>query len=220
MKLLIETIDPMALQLIKEDIMDGEIKKRIYKLRGPYLASNLKNRNGRVYARETLMREVANYYENYIKVNRSVGTLDHDSTPNIALDRVSHVIEDLKMDGDIGYGTARVIDTPCGRIAQNLMEAGIQLGMSTRGVGSLSGEMVGDDFNLLSVDIVQQPSCQHAYVESVVEGRDWIAQGDKFVEAAIDNLKRKMDKRYDKFGQSAIALNYLNEFLAEIGKKI
>jgi hypothetical protein len=220
MKLLIENIDPSSLQLIKEDVKnDLGIASRVYRLRGPMLAANLKNRNGRIYQLETLAREVQSYNDSFIKLSRSVGTLDHDSTPNIALDRVSHVLEDLYMEGDVGFGTARIIDTPCGRIAQNLMDAGIQLGMSTRGVGSLSGEMVGDDFNLLSVDIVQQPSCQKAYVESVYEGKEWIAQGDKFVEAAIVSLKKKMDKQYDKFGQSDLALKYMLEFVEQIRLK-
>ena len=208
MKLIIENIDPGSLQLITENItVDGE-KKKIYRLKGPFLGAGEKNRNGRIYSESLLIREVKNYNNEYIKNNRAVGTLDHDSSPNINLDRISHVIESLTMDGNIGYGTAKIIDSPCGRIAQDLMNAGIQLGMSTRGVGSINGDMVGEDFQLLSVDIVQMPSCQKAYVESVIEGRDWVAAGDKFVEAAIDALKTKLDARSDRFGSSKHTLKY------------
>lgn len=219
MKLLIENIDPSSLQLITEVIDIGGEKKKVYRLKGPFLGANEKNRNGRIYSESLLIREVRNYNEQFIKNNRAVGTLDHDSTPNINLDRISHVIEQLSMDGNIGYGTAKIIETPCGKIAMNLMDAGVQLGMSTRGVGSINGDMVGEDFQLLSVDIVQMPSCQKAYVESVIEGREWIASGDKFVEAAIDELKKKLDTRADHFGSSKLTLNYLNDFLSAIKNK-
>lgn len=221
MKLLIENIDPASLEIITENVVgDGGEKKKIYRLKGPFLGANEKNRNGRIYPIELLVREVKKYNEDCISKNRAIGTLDHDQTPQINLDRVSHIIESLVMDGNIGFGVAKIIDTPCGRIAQNLMDAGIQLGMSTRGVGSINGDTVGEDFQLISAgDIVQMPSCQRAYVESVIEGREWIASGNTFVEVAIDDLKKKLDARSDHFGSSKLTLNYLNDFISKIKNK-
>jgi len=181
MKLLREFIDFRDLEVIKEDIeVDGK-KQKAYYLEGIMLQAGVKNRNGRIYPHEILVREVGNYCKEKVSNNLAVGTLDHGETPNIDLDRISHVIVSLKMEGDNGKGKARLLDTPCGRIAKALVDEGIVLGMSTRGVGSLENDMVKEDFQLISIDLVNNPSAPKAFVHSVVENTDWILKGSKWV---------------------------------------
>ena len=161
MKLLREFVSHDSLQLISED---SEGSNKSYYLKGPFLQANVKNRNGRKYMQETLIREVKDFNEEKIKTNRSIGELDHPESPAINLDRISHIITELTMDGDIGVGCAKLLDTPMGKIAKALVQDGVQLGMSTRGVGTLDGDLVKDDYKLITVDIVADPSAPTAPV--------------------------------------------------------
>jgi len=181
MKLLREFINSRDIEVIKEDIEVNGEKKKAYYLEGIMLQAAVKNRNGRIYPQEILVREVSNYVTEKVANNLAVGTLDHGETPNIDLDRISHAIVSLKMEGNNGKGKARLLDTPCGRIAKALVDEGIVLGMSTRGVGSLEDEIVQVDFQLLSIDLVNNPSAPKAFVHSVVESTDWILKGAKWV---------------------------------------
>lgn len=221
MKLLLEFIDFKDLQVIKEDIEVNGEKKRNYYLEGIMLQSQIKNRNGRIYPRAVLEREIINYNKEKIAKNLSVGTLDHGSTPNIDLDRISHVIISLRMEGDNGIGKARLLDTPCGRIAKVLVDEGIVLGMSTRGVGSLDGDVVKDDFQLISIDLVNNPSAPKALVNAVVENTNWILKGDKWicengvckvsnVEKAVKELKKNVDKSMNSKMMLEYCLNFIN----------
>lgn len=212
-KLLREFVSFDKLEVIKED--NDEKGKKIYKLRGPFLEAETKNKNGRKYPLPVLEREVKNFVENKIKTNRSMGELDHPDDPQIHLERVSHVIEDLKMEDNLGMGVARIIDTPMGRIAETLVREGIVLGMSTRGVGSLDGDVVKDDYTMITCDIVCDPSAPSAFVEGVLENKEYvIGEGGDIVEIAVQNLKKKVDKSYE----SRHALGYLLDFIEDIRK--
>lgn len=219
MKLLTEYVSYENLQVVSEAV-EGSNEKHYY-LKGPFLEANVKNRNGREYMLETLTREVKDFYANKIKTNRSIGELDHPPEPTINLDRISHMITDLEMKDNIGYGVARLLNTPMGKIAQSLVADGVQLGMSTRGVGTLDGDMVQDDYKLITVDIVADPSAPSAFVEGVLENKDWIvSETGEIVEAAVKNLKKEMDKTYSKCqGKEEFSkevLSYLNNFLNSI----
>jgi len=219
MKLLREFVSFDNIEVVSEAVEGSDEKN--YFLKGPFLEANVKNRNGRKYMQETLDREVKDFAENKIKTHRSVGELDHPPEPTINLDRISHVITSLAMDGNVGYGVAKLLNTPMGKIAKALVDDGIQLGMSTRGVGSLDGDMVKDDYKLITVDIVADPSAPSAFVEGVLENRDYIIDGSgDIVEAAVAKLKQRVDNnykpRFNKEEFSSNVLSYLDEFLKSI----
>ena len=218
MKLLREFVSFDDIQMISE----GEEGKKNYFLKGPFLEANVKNRNGRKYMQETLDREVSDFYETKIKTHRSMGELDHPPEPTINLDRISHIITDLKMEDNVGYGVAKILDTPMGKIAKVLVDDGVQLGMSTRGVGTLDGDMVKDDYKLITVDIVADPSAPTAFVEGVLENKNYVVSSTgEIVEAAVKQLKSDMDKaarqhKFNKADFSAATLEYLDTFLKSI----
>lgn len=220
MKLIREFVDFKDLDVLKEDIeVDGK-KDKIVRLKGTFLEADIKNKNGRTYSRDLLSREVKRYNEEKISKGRSIAELDHPDNPTVNLERVSHVIESLKMEENKGVGVARIIDTPMGRIAKTLVNEGIILGMSTRGVGSLDESgLVKEDFNLICVDIVADPSCQNAYVEGILENKEYIMDGDAIVEVAVNNLKKKVDKKYSPKSMSEHVLTYMLDFIDEINHK-
>jgi len=162
-------------QYIQEE-KDG--KKTLF-IEGVFLQSNLKNRNGRMYPKEVMQKEVARYHAEQIDKKRALGELGHPDGPSLNLDRVSHMIVSLKEDGDNWIGKAKILETPMGKIAQNLIEAGAQLGVSSRGLGSIKERNgineVQDDFMLATAaDIVADPSAPDAYVEGIMESREWV----------------------------------------------
>ena len=219
MKLLREFVSFQDIEVVSEAV-EGSDKKDYY-LKGPFLEANVKNRNGRKYMKETLDREVRDFFESKIKTHRSMGELDHPPEPTINLDRVSHIITDLSMDGNIGYGVAKIMNTPMGKIAKALVDDGVQLGMSTRGVGSLDGDMVKDDYKLITVDIVADPSAPSAFVEGILENKDYIIdECGGIVECAVAELQSQVDKQYrshfNKEEFSKQTLSYLNDFLNSI----
>ena len=216
MKLLTEFISFDRLEVLKENDKDG---KKIFRLKGPFLEASIRNKNGRIYSKEILVREVNSFVENKIKKNRSMGELDHPENPQINLERVSHIIESLEMKDNVGYGCARLIDTPMGRIAKTLVDEGIIVGMSTRGVGTLDGENVKEDYSLITVDVVADPSAPNCFVEGVLENKEWIIQGDRIVEVAVQNLQKAVDKKYDPKSMSNQVLSYMMRFLEEIQQK-
>lgn len=151
-------------------------------IKGVFMQGNLKNRNGRVYPMEVLQKEVARYNSDYIDKKRSFGELGHPSGPTINLDRVSHMITDLYQEGDNFMGKAKILDTPMGNIVKNLMNEGATIGVSSRGMGSLKQRNgiaeVQDDFYLATAaDIVADPSAPDAFVEGIMEGKEWIFDG-------------------------------------------
>lgn len=206
-----EFVDYNNVEIISEAV-EGS---KSYKITGPFLEGEVKNRNGRIYPVPILEREVKDFYENKIKTKRAIGELDHPSSPSINLDRVSHLIEDLRMDGNVGRGTAKILDTPVGKIAQSLIEGGVKLGVSTRGVGSLTGNKVNDDFKLITVDIVADPSAPSAFVEGIMEGKKYFVDGDHIVEMAYTNLEENLANNGTRDLKRAI-----NNFLFDLKRKL
>ena len=219
MKLLREFVSFNDLEVVSEAVEGSDVKS--YYLKGPFLEANVVNRNGRKYMLETLSREVKDFYASKIETHRSLGELDHPPEPTINLDRVSHIITDLTMDGNIGMGCAKIIDTPMGRIAKTLVDENVLVGMSTRGVGSLDGDIVKDDYKLITVDIVADPSAPSAFVEGVLENKEYvIGDSGEIVERAVRQLKSEVDKKYTShYNQEEFSkelLGYLNTFIQSI----
>ena len=173
------------MKLIKEVVEDVKYlteekdgKKSLF-IEGPFLVAETVNRNGRKYLRETMQKEVSRYTEEYINKNRAFGELGHPDTPTINLDRVSHLVVGLRQEGNDWIGKAKILDTPMGTIVKNLIEGGAQIGVSSRGMGSLKSvngvNIVQDDFHLATAaDIVADPSAPNAFVQGIMEGKEWM----------------------------------------------
>ena len=169
-----------------------------YKIRGIFMQADIKNRNGRIYPMEVLNEEVKKYNKNFIEQKRAFGELGHPDGPTVNLERVSHMITSLKPDGKNFIGEAKIMDTPMGKIVKNLMDEGAKLGVSSRGMGSLKqrggANVVSDDFYLATAaDIVADPSAPNAFVEGIMEGKEWVWNNGALVEAHVADLKKKFD---------------------------
>ena len=193
MKLIIEINE--TVNYITED-KDGS--KSLF-IEGPFLVSEKKNRNGRLYEFNTMKKEVHRYTEEYINKHRAFGELGHPESPSINLDRVSHMITSLKEDGNQWIGKAKILDTPMGNIAKSLIEGGAQLGVSSRGMGSLKSingvNVVQPDFYLATAaDIVADPSAPGAFVQGIMEGKEWMLVNGVWTEQdysqAVSQVKR------------------------------
>ena len=176
---------------------ENEGKKNHY-IQGVFLQSEITNRNGRMYPKSVLDREVKNYNEKYIKTNRALGELGHPEGPTVNLDRVSHKITELKEDGNNFVGKAKLLDTPMGNIAKNLLGEGVKLGVSSRGMGTLKREngasVVGEDFMLATAaDIVSDPSAPDAFVEGIMEGIEWVWENGRLQEKDVAAIKQELD---------------------------
>jgi hypothetical protein len=167
LKLLREFIDYKDLKIIQEDSKVGCANSKNIRIEGPFLQAESENKNKRRYTKDLLEREIKRFNEEKISKNRALGELDHPPTPQINLDRVSHKIEKLVMEGNLGMGSAKLLDTPMGKIAKTLVIEGIILGISTRGVGTIDEKSgyVNDDFQLITADIVSDPSAPKAFGE-------------------------------------------------------
>jgi len=179
---------------------ENEEKGKQYFIKGVFLQSNLKNRNGRVYPKEVLQKEVKRYTTENVEKNRAFGELGHPDSPTINLDRVSHMIKELYEDGDNFIGKAKIMDTPYGKIVKNLLDEGATIGVSSRGMGTLrSGKggvaEVSNDFVLATAaDIVADPSAPDAFVEGVMESKEWTFVDGKFVERDLEEMKETIRK--------------------------
>ena len=193
------------MRLIAEEITQVEFLseekdgKRSHFIEGIFLQAELQNKNGRKYPFNTLQREVAKYDENHIRKGRALGELGHPDGPSINLDRVSHKIESLKEDGNNFIGRAKILDTPMGNIAKNLLDEGVRLGVSSRGMGSLKKEsncnIVQDDFMLATAaDIVADPSAPDAFVDGIMEGKEWVWENGLLKESAVAEIKQEIDQ--------------------------
>ena len=192
MKLIREEIE--AVELLTEE-RDG---KKSYFITGPFLQGDRKNRNGRIYESRILAKEVARYNENFIQRNRALGELGHPDGPTVNLDRVSHNIVELFQDGSDFIGKAKILNTPMGKIAEGLLSDGVQLGVSSRGMGSLvqreGVNYVGEDFHLATAaDIVADPSAPDAFVQGIMEGKEWIWDNGLLKECDIEQVKQTID---------------------------
>lgn len=215
-KLLTEFVQFSDLSMITESDQTDTTKKHI-KLEGVFIQAECKNKNGRIYPKTVLEREVNKYNEEYIKTNRAVGQLDHPDSPSMNLDRISHVIESLKMVDNDGYGTLRLIDTPMGKIAQTLVLEKILLGVSSRGVGNMEGDRVADSFLMITpADLVFENSAPKALVSAVLENKEWIMEGDKWVEVAVSTLQNSVDKKYSGHDINNYLQSRFREFIRSI----
>ena len=193
------------MRLIAEEITNVQFleeekeRKKNYFIEGIFLQAELKNRNNRMYPLKTLQNEVAKYSENYIQKGRALGELGHPDGPSINLDRVSHKILSLKEDGNNFIGRAKLLDTPMGGIAKNLLDEGVKLGVSSRGMGSIRKEencnVVMDDFMLATAaDIVADPSAPDAFVDGIMEGKEWVWDNGVLKEAKVAQIKKEIDQ--------------------------
>ena len=173
--------------------------KKDYKIKGVFLQSNIKNRNGRIYPKEILVKEVNRYNKEFINKKRAFGELGHPDGPTVNLERVSHMITKLYPDGDNFIGEAKVMNTPYGKIVKGLIDEGAQLGVSSRGMGSLVNRggknYVKDDFYLATAaDIVADPSAPDAFVEGIMEGKEWVWENGALIEKDIEAWRMEVYK--------------------------
>ena len=183
------------IQCIVEKKEDGEKK---YTIEGVFAQAESKNRNGRVYPKAIMEKAVNKYVTEQVSKRRAVGELNHPEGPTVNLDKVSHLITDLKFEGNDVIGKAQILDTPMGKIVKGLLEGGVQLGVSTRGMGSLENRngvaYVKDDFMLATVDIVQDPSAPDAFVNGIMEGVDWIWNNGVLESRIIETMETEIKK--------------------------
>ena len=214
MKLIRETVEQV--QYITEE-KNGV--KSLY-IQGPFLVAEQKNKNGRIYEARILAKEAARYTEEYISKNRAFGELGHPDTPSINLDRVSHLIVDLHQEGNNFIGKAKILETPMGKIAKSLMEGGATLGVSSRGMGSLKNvggvNYVQDDFYLATAaDIVADPSAPGAFVQGIMEGKEWVWDNgivkEMDVNAYYNQIKNARQKQIDE-----VSLKIFENFLSKL----
>ena len=216
MKLITEEIEQV------EFIVENRNGKKSLYIEGVFLQGNIKNRNGRMYPMETLRKEVSRYNENHIQSGRALGELGHPDGPTVNLDRVSHKIVSLKESGSNYVGKAKILGTPMGKIASSLLDEGVKLGVSSRGVGSLKPtkegfSVVGEDFMLATAaDIVADPSAPDAFVSGIMEGKEWVWDGgilrEKFAEKTYKQIntlvtQKKLDEQ---------KLDLFNNFLSNL----
>ena len=169
-----------------------------YKIKGIFLQADIKNRNGRVYPMEVLQKEVSRYNKKFIKENRAYGELGHPDGPTVNLERVSHMVTELYPDGKNFIGEAKIMGTPMGEIVKNIIDEGGKLGVSSRGMGSLNqkngANYVRDDFYLATAaDIVADPSAPNAFVEGIMEGKEWVWNNGALLESEMMEMKKKFD---------------------------
>ena len=196
-----------TVKLISEEIQDVEYiteqkenGKKNYKIKGIFMQADIKNRNGRIYPQEVLEKEVRRYNKDQINNNRAYGELGHPEGPTINLERASHMITKLYPDGKNFIGEAKVLSTPMGKIVENLLDDGAKLGVSSRGMGSLNqkngANYVRDDFYLATAaDIVADPSAPNAFVQGIMEGKEWVWNHGTLVEAELVRMKSRIEKR-------------------------
>ena len=205
------------IEVLTED-KDG--KKATY-IKGIFLQTEITNRNGRMYRFDTLNREVSKYNEEFIQRGRALGELGHPEGPTVNLDRVSHKIVELYPEGRNFIGKAKLLETPMGKIAKNLLEEGVQLGVSSRGLGSLKKEgslqVVADDFILsTAADIVADASAPDAFVEGIMEGKEWALVDGKIKEAQIDAIKASLDNAPSPQELQERKIRAFNQFLRSL----
>ena len=216
------------MKLITEEIEQVEVivenrngKKNLF-IEGVFLQGEIKNRNGRMYPMQTLAREVGRYNENFVQKGRALGELGHPDGPTVNLDRVSHKIVSLKESGNNFIGKAKILSTPMGKIASNLLGEGVKLGVSSRGVGSLNKtnegySVVGEDFTLATAaDIVADPSAPDAFVDGIMEGKEWVWDGGIIRERLASKTYKRINTLVDQNKLDEQKLSVFQDFLANL----
>ncbi len=215
MKLITEVYE--SIEYISEANENGE---KEYFIEGIFMQANKKNRNGRMYPTEVLEREVDRYNKEYVIKNRAFGELGHPQGPTINLERVSHMIKELKKDGDNFVGKAKIMDSPYGTIVKNLIKEGASLGVSSRGMGSLKSkngvnEVQGDFYLATAADIVADPSAPDAFVEGIMEGVEWVYEGGRWVEQFVEQAQEQI-KTVSKSDLERTKLKIFENFLKKL----
>ena len=193
------------MKLIREEVSNAEYiveetnGKKNYKIRGVFMQADMKNRNGRIYPMETLTKEVNRYNKEFVEQKRAFGELGHPDGPTVNLERVSHMITELKPEGKNFIGEAKIMDTPYGKIVKNLIDEGAKLGVSSRGMGSLENKggsnYEGRDFYLATAaDIVADPSAPEAFVQGIMEGKEWVWDNGVIREVDIHEMKKTIER--------------------------
>ena len=216
------------MKLITEEVTNVKIisegkgaDKKLY-IEGVFLQGEIKNRNGRMYPISTLSREVNRYNEQFVDKGRALGELGHPDGPTVNLDRVSHKITSLVQEGNNFIGKAQILNTPMGKIASSLLDEGVMLGVSSRGVGSLQTtseghKVVGEDFMLATAaDIVADPSAPDAFVSGIMEGKEWIWEGGILREQIASRTQKRINTLVDQRRLDEQKLNLFNEFLSNL----
>ena len=216
MKLITEMFDDV--KYLTEKTENG--KKNLY-IEGTFLVGDAVNKNNRMYKMDTLRNEVNRYTEEFVKTNRALGELGHPDTPTLNLERVSHKIVSLKEDGNTFYGRAMILETPYGNIVKNFIDSGVNLGVSSRAMGSVTMtregyNLVQDDLRLATAaDIVADPSAPGAFVNGIMENKEWLYVEGRFVEMDIDNAKKQI-RQASKQQIEQVALNLFENFLRKL----
>jgi hypothetical protein len=214
MKLITESIEEVKVLTEEQNGV-----KSLY-IQGPFLVAETKNRNGRVYPAQTLAKEVNRYNEEYVMRNRAFGELGHPDGPSINLDRVSHMIKEIRQEGDNFIIKAKILDTPFGKIVKNLIDEECKLGVSSRGMGTLKSvngvNQVQNDYYLATAaDIVADPSAPDAFVRGIMEGKEWVWNNGKIEEATIDKMRQKIERAKHKQLEE-IKLRQFESFLSKL----
>ena len=215
MKLITETIE--SIEVLTEEKANG---KKDYKIRGVFMQADIKNRNGRIYPVETLAKEVKRYTNEFINKKRAFGELGHPDGPTVNLERVSHMITSLKPEGKNFIGEAKVMDTPYGKIVKNLIDEGAQLGVSSRGMGSIQQQhgknVVGRDFYLATAaDIVADPSAPDAFVEGIMENKEWVWDNGVLKSMEVEQYKQEIEKTKRK-ELAEVKSNIFKDFISKL----
>jgi hypothetical protein len=216
------------MKLITEEVSNVKIitegkgtKKKLY-IEGTFLQGEIKNRNGRMYPLQTLAREVGRYNESFIRQGRALGELGHPDGPTVNLDRVSHKITSLVQEGNNFRGKAQILNTPMGKIASSLLDEGVKLGVSSRGVGSLKEDLhgckvVGEDFQLATAaDIVADPSAPDAFVNGIMEGKEWVWEGGTLREQLAEKTQKRINTLVDQKLLDERKIDLFNDFLSNL----
>ena len=216
------------MKLITEEISNVQIitegkgaNKKLY-IEGVFLQGDIKNRNGRMYPMETLSREVKRYNETFVQKGRALGELGHPDGPTVNLDRVSHKITSLVQEGSNFKGKAQILNTPMGKIASSLLDEGVMLGVSSRGVGSLrttneGHKVVGEDFMLATAaDIVADPSAPDAFVQGIMEGKEWVWEGGILREQLAERTQKRINTLVDQRRLEEHKLDLFKTFLLDL----
>ena len=216
MKLITEQLDDV------EVIVENRNGKKSMFIEGIFLQGDIQNRNGRMYPMNTLRKEVQRYNESFVDSGRAVGELGHPEGPTVNLDRVSHKIVSLKESGSNFIGKAKLLNTPMGKIAQNLIDEGVKLGVSSRGLGTLAVnedgiKVVSDDFMLATAaDIVADPSAPDAFVSGIMEGKEWVWEGGILREQLAEKTQKRINTLVDQRKLEEHKLNLFNDFLSNL----
>ena len=216
MKLITEEISQVKI------ISEGKGANKTLHIEGVFLQGGIKNRNGRMYPVDTLNREVGRYCENFIGKGRALGELGHPEGPTVNLDRVSHKITSLVREGNNFKGKAKLLETPMGKIAKSLLGEGVMLGVSSRGIGSLKEDhsgtkVVGEDFQLATAaDIVADPSAPDAFVNGIMEGKEWVWDGGILREQLAEKTQKRINTLVDQKLLDERKIDLFNDFLSNL----